>query len=237
MEVPAKCIHQMFEEQAVRTPNATAVMCDGLPWTYKQLDERANCLAHYLRKQGVRPETRTGWKNKQQIKMLVGGEALPKDLADRLLATGGVLWNLYGPTEVTIWATVAQIQANAKSIFIGRPIANTQAYILDHSLRPVPIGSVGDLYLCGRGVARGYLNAPELTAKRFICSPFSTLPDNRLYQTGDLARYRFDGNLEHLGRKDQQVKFHGFRSQIDLSAFPQVKLQQRQTHDLASFDA
>ncbi|WP_394842000.1 amino acid adenylation domain-containing protein [Pendulispora brunnea] len=153
----------------------------------------------------------SGWTNAQGIKMLVGGEALPKDLADRLLATGGELWNLYGPTEVTIWATAARIPAAPESITIGRPIANTTAYVLDHALQPVPIGGVGDLYLGGRGVARGYLHAPELTAERFVHVPSG----ERLYRTGDQARLRLDGNLEFLGRKDQQVKFHGYRIELE----------------------
>jgi amino acid adenylation domain-containing protein len=156
-----------------------------------------------------------GWKNPARIKMLVGGEALPRDLATRLLAVGGELWNLYGPTEVTIWATVARILPNSETISIGRPIANTQAYVLDRSLRPVPIGGVGDLYLGGRGLARGYLHAPELTAERFIRNPFGTAPGDRLYRTGDRARYRFDGTLEYLGRTDQQVKLHGFRIELE----------------------
>ncbi|WP_394831337.1 amino acid adenylation domain-containing protein [Pendulispora rubella] len=153
----------------------------------------------------------SGWTNARGIKMLVGGEALPKDLADRLLATGGELWNLYGPTEVTIWATAARISAEAESITIGRPIANTTAYVLDPALQPVPLGGVGDLYLGGRGVARGYLHAPELTAERFVQSPSG----ERLYRTGDQARLRFDANLEFLGRKDQQVKFHGYRIELE----------------------
>lgn len=157
----------------------------------------------------------SGWKNEQRLKMLVGGEALPKDLATALVATEGELWNLYGPTEVTIWATAARILPDAETISIGRPIANTVAYVLDKRLRPVPIGGVGDLYLGGRGVARGYLSSPALTAERFIPSPFGASPQDRLYYTGDRARYRLDGALEYLGRTDQQVKLHGFRIELE----------------------
>ena len=151
-----------------------------------------------------------GWANPRQIRMLVGGEALPKDLAKALLATGAPLWNLYGPTEVTIWATVANIALDDDTITIGRPIANYDAFVLDASLRPVAIGGVGDLYLGGRGVARGYLHAEQLTAERFVASPFG-----RIYKTGDRARLRNDGRLEFLGRTDHQVKLHGFRIELE----------------------
>lgn len=157
----------------------------------------------------------SGWGIERKLKMLVGGEALPKDLANALLATGGELWNMYGPTEVTIWATVARILPGVETISIGRPIANTQAHVLDSALRPVPIGGVGELYLGGRGVARGYLHAPELTSQRFVPNPFTDSPADRLYATGDRARYRFDGTLEFLGRTDQQVKLHGFRIELE----------------------
>ncbi|HAG82187.1 MAG TPA: non-ribosomal peptide synthetase, partial [Cyanobacteria bacterium UBA12227] len=154
-----------------------------------------------------------GWQGSQELKILCGGEALPRDLAEQLLASGAAVWNLYGPTETTIWSTVYQLEATQleKSLVpIGHPIANTTIYLLDSFGQPVPIGVPGELYIGGAGVARGYLNRPELTAQRFILHPVG----GRLYQTGDLARYRSDGTLEYLGRTDDQVKLRGFRIEL-----------------------
>jgi thioesterase domain-containing protein len=130
------------------------------------------------------------------------------------LPKGRELWNLYGPTETTIWSTGAQVTTADQSISIGRPLANTRVYILNQSLRPVPIGVVGELFLAGEGLARGYLNRPELTAKHFLPNPFSPAPDARLYRTHDLARYREDGTIQCLGRLDHQVKIRGFRIEL-----------------------
>jgi hypothetical protein len=135
------------------------------------------------------------------------------------LDKGGELWNMYGPTETTIWSTVCRIdngQAFAAAeenaaVPIGRPIGNTEIYILNADFRPVPIGVPGDLYIGGDGLARGYHGRPELTLEKFVGHPFSTQPGDRLYHTGDLARYRPDGNIEFLGRTDHQVKIRGFR--------------------------
>ncbi|PSB59231.1 non-ribosomal peptide synthetase [Chamaesiphon polymorphus] len=156
----------------------------------------------------------SGWEGSPNLKMVSTGEALPRDLADRLLPKGKELWNLYGPTETTIWSAGYQLAANGKPITIGQPIANTQLYILDRHLQPVPIGVPGELHIGGAGIARGYLNRPELTAEKFIPNPFSSDPDARLYKTGDLARWLPAGEVECLGRIDYQVKVRGFRIEL-----------------------
>ncbi|HQV93621.1 MAG TPA: amino acid adenylation domain-containing protein, partial [Anaerolineales bacterium] len=174
-----------------------------------------------------------GWKGKPDLKILCGGEALTNDLAEKLLARGAGLWNVYGPTETTIWSTIYKvdsIQAGvSNTVPIGRPIANTQIYILDSMLQPVPVGVIGDLYIGGDGVSRGYLNRPELTAERFLPHP-NPLPqgEGTLYKTGDLARYLADGNIEFFGRSDQQVKVRGYRIEtgeieVALMSHPSVK--------------
>jgi amino acid adenylation domain-containing protein len=154
------------------------------------------------------------WQNETRIKILCGGEVLPNELAKQLLARSDSVWNLYGPTETTIWSTVHQvIEVTDKPIPIGKAIANTSIYILNQHLEQVPTGGVGDLYIGGAGLARGYLNRPEETAERFIPNPFG---QGRLYKTGDLARQlpASRGNLEFLGRADDQVKLRGFRIEL-----------------------
>lgn len=155
-----------------------------------------------------------GWQGSPHFKILCGGEALSLELAQQLLPRSASLWNLYGPTETTIWSSICQIKAEDKVVTIGRPIANTQLYILDVQLQLVPIGVPGQLYIGGDGLALGYLNRPELTAERFIPHPFSDDPGALLYKTGDLARYQADGTIEHLGRLDFQVKLRGFRIEL-----------------------
>lgn len=157
----------------------------------------------------------SGWQNSTGITILCGGEALPRPLADQLLALSPAVWNLYGPTETTIWSTASPVEPAAGPVSIGRPIANTEIYILDASLQPVPVGVAGELYIGGEGLARGYLRLPALTAEKFIPHPFSPRPGQRLYRTGDLARYRPDGRLEILGRVDHQVKVRGFRIELE----------------------
>jgi amino acid adenylation domain-containing protein len=171
-----------------------------------------------------------GWEGAPGLKALCGGEALPRELADRLLGATGELWNLYGPTETTIWSTVERVGPGGGAVSIGAPIANTRVYLLDRSLEPVPAGVPGELYIGGEGVARGYLGRPVLTAERFIPDAFSREPGSgaRLYRTGDRVRRRADGALEYLGRTDQQVKVRGFRiepGEIEaaLRAQPQVR--------------
>jgi len=155
-----------------------------------------------------------GWVGSPQLKVLCGGEALPRELAQQLLARATAVWNLYGPTETTIWSAVCKVESGDGPVPIGRPIANTQFYLLDRHLQPVPIGVPGELYIGGAGVARGYLNRSELTTEQFLVDPFSEEPGARLYKTGDLARYRSDGTIELLGRIDQQVKLRGFRIEL-----------------------
>ncbi len=155
-----------------------------------------------------------GWQGQPALTMLCGGEALPRALADRLLDKGAGLWNVYGPTETTIWSSAWRVETGETPISIGRPIANTQFYVLDKRLRAVPVGVIGELYIGGSGLARGYRHRAALTAERFIPDPFGTTPGGRLYWTGDLARWRADGTLECLGRVDHQVKIRGFRVEL-----------------------
>jgi amino acid adenylation domain-containing protein len=155
-----------------------------------------------------------GWRGKSALTMLCGGEALSRALADRLIDKGAALWNLYGPTETTVWSSAWRVEAGENPISIGRPIANTRLYVLDRWLRPVPVGVIGELYIGGAGLTRGYRNRPSLTAEQFIPDPFGTSPGGRLYRSGDLARWRPDGTLECLGRVDHQVKVRGFRVEL-----------------------
>jgi amino acid adenylation domain-containing protein len=149
-------------------------------------------------------------------KLFLGGEPLPASLAQQLgKELTAEIQNMYGPTETTVWSTTFRLGGSERNaIPIGRPIANTSIYILDQHLRMVPVGANGELYIGGKGVARGYWRRPELTAERFISNPFSSDPADRLYKTGDLARYREDGVIEFLGRIDQQVKIRGFRIEL-----------------------
>jgi amino acid adenylation domain-containing protein len=153
-----------------------------------------------------------GWTGNPRLKVLCGGESLSGSLADELLARCGPVWNMYGPTETTIWSSLHQAKAGEAAVVpIGRPIGNTTMYVLDRNMQPVPIGVRGELHIGGTGVARGYVGTPQLTAERFIPDPFSTVADARLYRTGDMVRQRRDGNIEFLGRNDFQVKVRGFR--------------------------
>ncbi|MDY7022738.1 MAG: amino acid adenylation domain-containing protein, partial [Cyanobacteriota bacterium] len=155
-----------------------------------------------------------GWQGSAKLKMISTGEALPKDLANQLLPQGKELWNLYGPTETTIWSAGYQVQADNQPITIGYPIANTQLYILDQAMQPVPIGIPGELYIGGAGIARGYVNRPDLDTEKFVTHPWSSDPKARLYKTGDLARWLPNGQVECLGRIDYQVKIRGFRIEL-----------------------
>jgi amino acid adenylation domain-containing protein len=148
------------------------------------------------------------------MKALCGGEALPVALADRLVDAGLELWNMYGPTETTIWSTCARVTTQGETLTIGRPIGNTTLYILDEAMQRVPVGDAGELWIGGDGLARGYRGQPEMTAERFVAHPFEDTPEARIYRTGDLARYREDGAVEFLGRIDHQVKVRGFRIEL-----------------------
>lgn len=156
----------------------------------------------------------SGWHEGKGLKILCGGEALSPTLAKALLATGVELWNVYGPTETTIWSTATRI-TTASNIPIGRPIANTMVYVLDQNGLPVPIGVPGELHIGGDGVARGYLNRTDLTEDRFVANTFAhDSRQSRMYRTGDSVRYNEDGNLEYLGRLDNQVKIRGYRIEL-----------------------
>ncbi len=156
----------------------------------------------------------SGWRDGKGLKILCGGEALSRTLAKALLATGVEIWNVYGPTETTIWSTATRI-VTENNISIGRPIANTTVYVLDQNGLPVPIGIPGELHIGGDGIARGYLNRADLTEDRFVTNTFTRDSDrSRMYRTGDSVRYREDGSLEYLGRLDNQVKVRGYRIEL-----------------------
>src|ERR1019366_164594 len=154
-----------------------------------------------------------GFAAREGLTMLCGGEALPRGLAAELSRASGALWNVYGPTETTIWSLVSRVPSSGV-IPIGRAIGNTQAYVLDGQQEPLPAGVEGELYVGGAGVARGYLGRSELTSERFVPDPFSAEPGARLYRTGDLGRWLADGTLEYLGRNDHQVKIRGYRIEL-----------------------
>jgi acyl-CoA synthetase (AMP-forming)/AMP-acid ligase II/acyl carrier protein len=148
-------------------------------------------------------------------KLLLGGEALPVSLAKQLREVmHGEIFNMYGPTETTVWSTAHRVDEIRNPIPIGRPIANTEIYILDKNLQPTPIGAPGEIFIGGEGVTRGYLNRPGLTGEKFIRHPFNTNPDARLYRTGDLGRWLANGDIEFLGRMDHQVKIRGHRIEL-----------------------
>ena len=152
-----------------------------------------------------------GWKGDGRLKILCGGEAWTSELAEQLLKRGGSVWNMYGPTETTIWSAVSRVEPG-KPVVVGGPIANTSFYILDEHRQPQPIGVPGELYIGGESVARGYHKRPELTAEKFVADLFRE--GGRLYRTGDLARYVGAGRIEFLGRMDNQVKIRGFRIEL-----------------------
>jgi amino acid adenylation domain-containing protein len=160
-----------------------------------------------------------GWRGHEGLAILCGGEALPPELAERLHARGAVLWNLYGPTETTIWSTAARIE-EAGQVTAGRPIDNTHIYVVDQAFNVLPPGVPGEVLIGGAGLSRGYFDRPDLSAERFVPDPFAGAPGARLYRTGDLGRLRPDGRLEILGRLDQQVKVRGFRIELgEIEAF------------------
>ncbi|WP_204014810.1 non-ribosomal peptide synthetase, partial [Virgisporangium aurantiacum] len=165
-----------------------------------------------------------GWAGRPDLRAFCGGEALDPTLARDLLSRVSEVWNLYGPTETTIWSTRQRLSAPGDRVPIGTPVENTTVYVLDRNLQPVPDGAAGELHIGGLGVARGYLRRPELTAHRFVADPFSV--GARMYRTGDRVRWH-DGRLYHLGRTDEQVKVRGHRVepvevQAALTAHPQV---------------
>jgi amino acid adenylation domain-containing protein len=156
----------------------------------------------------------SGWQGSRHIRVHATGEALPRELARELVKKCSSLWNLYGPTETTVWSTAFRVSSADAPICIGVPIGNTQCYVFDSHLQPLPIGVTGELYIGGDGLARGYLNRPELTDENFIRNPFRDEAGSRLYKTGDQARYLSDGNIVCLGRLDNQVKIRGVRVEL-----------------------
>ena len=155
-----------------------------------------------------------GWQGEPQLRMLCGGEALPRHLADRLLDRSPELWNMYGPTETTIWSSARRITRGDGPILVGPPIANTQFYVVDRHDELVPQGGVGELLIGGDGVAAGYWDMQALTRERFPADWLRGAPGAKLYRTGDLVRMRGDGEFEYLGRADQQIKLRGFRIEL-----------------------
>lgn len=155
----------------------------------------------------------SGWEGDHSLKALCGGEAFPADLKTPLLQRVATLWNMYGPTETTIWSTCGELTADQSQITVGTPIANTQCYVLDEEGRPCAPGVAGELVIGGLGVSRGYFEQAELTAKVFVNDPFSP-SYSTMYRTGDLAQWNSDGQIEVKGRIDSQVKIRGFRIEL-----------------------
>ncbi|WP_316814876.1 polyketide synthase [Pedobacter nyackensis] len=169
-----------------------------------------------------------GWKNKLSLKVLCGGEAFPQDLANQLLNLSDEVWNVYGPTETTIWSTIKKISRNEKPISVGKPIDNTQIYILGEDLQRLLDGEIGEICIGGHGVARGYLNRPELNQERFLKDTFSNIAGAKIYRTGDLGLFLPNGEIQCLGRMDDQVKIQGYRIELGeiencISSFPNIK--------------
>jgi amino acid adenylation domain-containing protein len=183
------------------------------PARLARLIEHSGCTIMQATPATWRALIETGWAGKKGLKILCGGESLPRELADRLLDRADEVWNMYGPTETTIWSTIHKVERGGRSVPIGRPIANTRIYILDARENPVPIGVTGELCIGGEGVARGYHKRDDLTHERFVM--IAAAPGERIYRTGDLARYRADGMIECFGRNDQQVKIRGFRIELE----------------------
>ncbi|MBT2400070.1 non-ribosomal peptide synthetase, partial [Streptomyces sp. ISL-100] len=162
-----------------------------------------------------------------RVRAMIGAEALPSDLARTMLARTPTLTNLYGPTETTVWSTAAELRGDSADVSsIGGPIGNTQVYVLDDALAPVPPGVAGELYIAGKGMARGYLGRPGLTAGRFVACPFGAAGE-RMYRTGDVVRWTAGGELRYVGRSDDQVKVRGFRVELGeiealLASHPEV---------------
>jgi amino acid adenylation domain-containing protein len=170
----------------------------------------------------------SGWSGESKLRIISGGEALTRNLAEQLLDRVGAVFNGYGPTETTIYSTVHRVERGSGSVPIGHPLANTQVYVLDAARQLLPVGVAGELYIGGDGVARGYLGRPDLSAERFVANPFERGVEARLYRTGDTVRRLRNGDIEYIGRADNQVKVHGIRiepGEIEaaLARHPQVQ--------------
>lgn len=187
-------------------------MMQGTPATYKLMIE-------------------AGWNEPLPVKVLCGGEAFPSNLATALSDRSASVWNMYGPTETTIWSMVERLYGNENNITIGKPIDNTQVYILDEQFRLLPEGAVGEIFIAGDGVARGYYKLADQTASRFVSNPFSEVKGDKMYRTGDLGRFVDNGKIQCLGRKDQQVKVRGYR--IELGEIEHLLLQQKSIKESA----
>jgi acyl-CoA synthetase (AMP-forming)/AMP-acid ligase II/acyl carrier protein len=158
-----------------------------------------------------------GWPGAESLRVWCGGEALAQGLAQELVERTREVWNLYGPTETTIYSSLKLIGSRGGAtapVSIGSPLANTQMYVLDGHLQPMAVGVMGELYIGGDGLARGYWGRPEQTAERFLPNPFAEEPGQRMYRTGDVVRYRSNGEIDYLGRGDAQVKLRGFRIEL-----------------------
>ena len=173
--------------------------------------ERARATIMQATPVGWRLLLESGWAGDRNLTALSGGDFLPPDLAATLVQRTAALWNMYGPTETTIWSTCYRVPESGSPVLIGRPVANTTVYVLDRMLRPLPPGVPGEIWIGGAGVALGYHDRPELTGERFLLDPFSGVPGARMYRTGDQGRILRDGNLEFRSRVDHQVKIRGFR--------------------------
>ena len=195
VEIVSRSVYSDGDQLLARLNSAGATVMQATPATWRMLLE-------------------AGWQGNPGLKILCGGEAVSQKLVDQLLPKASSVWNMYGPTETTIWSTTCKFESGRPTVSIGRPIANTQIFILDKILQPVPVGVAGELHIGGEGLARGYLKRPELTEEKFIADPFSTQPNARLYKTGDLVRYLPNGDIEFLGRIDYQLKIRGFRVEL-----------------------
>lgn len=169
----------------------------------------------------------SGWEGKHDLRVITGGEALPRDLANQMVRLVAELWNCYGPTETTIWSGGLRIQAEEGVVPVGPPIANTRFYVLDETGRLLPPGVPGELYIGGLGVGGGYLDRPQLTMQRFLPDPFAPQPGSRMFRTGDLVRLINGNEFEFFGRLDHQVKLRGYRIELGeiesvLRAFPGI---------------
>ncbi|SHH12269.1 amino acid adenylation domain-containing protein [Flavobacterium micromati] len=167
----------------------------------------------------------TGWEKPLNIKALIGGELVPKPLAQKLLSLCSELWNIYGPTETTVCSSLTQINSTDDPLTIGKPVANTQIYLLDTKGIPVAQGEIGEIAIAGDGVSLGYLNRPELNEERFISNPFQNGSSGKMYLSGDLGKLLPNGHIQCLGRIDQQVKVRGYRIELGEIEHALIKLQ------------
>lgn len=167
-----------------------------------------------------------GWRGSKTFKVLCGGEAFPRDLAEALIPICDSVWNMYGPTEATVWATCKKLESHKGTILVGSPLENYRTYILNEELQPVPFGAIGELFIGGEGLALGYYKRDDLTDERFI--PDTIRGEGKMYRTGDLARFHANGEIECLGRNDDQVKIRGYRIELgeveaSLAELPEIE--------------